>query len=100
MLRVRGMAGGITSGVTYLGIDPGGSVPPGTCASALREPKRIGRKSAAPPAALYCRKRRRFIVVIAVVLLPLHASRPQTSTCPAAWSPPALCCDGLRHGGS
>jgi hypothetical protein len=35
ILLVRGIAGGITSGVVYFGIEPGGSVPPGTCASTL-----------------------------------------------------------------
>src|SRR6266545_4178405 len=61
----RGIAGGITSGVTYFGMLPGGSVPPGTCASAGREPKRNGKNSVAPPATPYWSRRRLVILIIA-----------------------------------
>src|SRR6266508_4337844 len=50
-LAVRGIAGGITSGVTYLGIDPGGSVPPGTCASARCTANCHGNTNEAPATA-------------------------------------------------
>src|SRR4029453_299122 len=59
------MAGGITSGVTYLGIEPGGSVPPGTCASACRMANCHGNTSEAPvsvPAARNCRLETRILI--------------------------------------
>jgi hypothetical protein len=59
ILLVLGIAGGITSGVTYFRIDPGGSVPRGigpcsVAADAARVPAfqmPVGRSRAVPPAA-------------------------------------------------
>src|SRR6266511_1834341 len=64
-LAVRGIAGGITSGVTYLGIDPGGSVPPGSCASARCTANCHGNTNEAPvtvPAARNCRLESRMLI--------------------------------------
>ena len=38
MIPARGMTGGISSGVANFGIAAGSSVPPATCAIALRNP--------------------------------------------------------------
>jgi hypothetical protein len=78
-LLVRGIAGGITSGVTNFGIVLGSSVPPGIgTANARGMPKRNGAKSVAPANALYCTKRRRVMLVITPPSLAVTVAAPSS----------------------
>src|SRR6266498_3007544 len=71
ILLVRGIAGGITSEVTYFGMLPGGSVPPGTWARARRTSNRSGRYSEAPAATPYLRNCSRVTQATCGCLLPM-----------------------------